>query len=128
MIFNFEVQSGDIDAVIEVNRYIMFWDIGVLETFYSILQQPQSQTRLTNGVLILDKCVDDLNNLLVTPTKSQESRTKVETLKFSVHDIEYEVSKEFVYAVIQLADELNIDELVLAEFLLNISERKKAIN
>ena len=106
----------------------MFWDIGVLETFYSILQQPQSQTRLTNGVLILDKCVDDLNNLLVTPTKSQESRTKVETLKFSVHDIEYEVSKEFVYAVIQLADELNIDELVLAEFLLNISERKKAIN
>ncbi|CAI8506822.1 unnamed protein product [Hanseniaspora opuntiae] len=106
----------------------MFWDIGVLEAFYSILQQQQSQARLNGGVLILDKCIDDLNNLLVTPTKNQQSRSKVESLKFSVHDIEYEVSKEFVYAVIQLSDELNVDELVIAEFLLNISERKKAIN
>lgn len=106
----------------------MFWDIGVLEAFYSILQQQQSQARLNGGVLILDKCIDDLNNLLVTPIKNQQSRSKVESLKFSVHDIEYEVSKEFVYAVIQLSDELNVDELVIAEFLLNISERKKAIN
>lgn len=106
----------------------MFWDIGVLEAFYSILQQQQSQARLNGGVLILDKCIDDLNNLLVTPTKNQQSRSKVESLKFSVHDIEYEVSNEFVYAVIQLSDELNVDELVIAEFLLNISERKKAIN
>lgn len=106
----------------------MFWDIGVLEALYTVLQQPQTTERLTNGTYILDKCVSDLNNILITPVKNQESRRKIESGKISVHAIEYEVSKEFIFAVVKLADELNIDELLISEFLLNISERKSNIN
>ena len=106
----------------------MFWDIGVLETLYTILQQPQSKARLTNGTYVLEQCISDLNNILVTPTKNPQSRTKVESGKITVHQTEYEVSNPFVFATIRLADELNIDELIIAEFLLNISERKSDIN
>ncbi|XBW35976.1 hypothetical protein QEN19_001549 [Hanseniaspora menglaensis] len=106
----------------------MFWDIGVLEALYTILQQAPSRDRLTNGTYILEQCVSDLNHVLITSVKNQHSRSKVESGKVVVHDIEYDVSQAFIFATVQLSDELNIDELIICEFLLNISERKSSIN
>ncbi|KAL6949762.1 hypothetical protein ACO0QE_000421 [Hanseniaspora vineae] len=100
----------------------MYWGVGQFAALYA------SFSDLQNGVGTVDeplfeKLIPDLKNMLVMGNdalKNQTSRQKIESGKFTIDDEEYEVNKEFMVTVIQLSDELNCNEMIVAQILLEV--------
>ncbi|KAL7272150.1 hypothetical protein RUND412_005058 [Rhizina undulata] len=65
----------------------------------------------------LEKRTDELKNLLDTPPKSDISREKVKSGTLELDGTTYKLNDTFIQETIQLADDLNIDEITAALFL-----------
>ncbi|GAV29407.1 hypothetical protein PMKS-002907 [Pichia membranifaciens] len=67
----------------------------------------------------------DLVSLLVVKGKSEESRKKLESGQLDLSDgLAYKVNQAFIESSLQLADVLNIDELIAAEVLFHASSNE----
>ncbi|KAL4887389.1 hypothetical protein BJY04DRAFT_204342 [Aspergillus karnatakaensis] len=62
----------------------------------------------------LEAHIIDFRNLLDKPTKSDQNRQIVLSGKIKLDGVEYETNQEFQQGALQLADALNLDELVSA--------------
>ncbi|KAL2821527.1 hypothetical protein BJX63DRAFT_417926 [Aspergillus granulosus] len=62
----------------------------------------------------LDAHIHDFRNLLDKPTKNNTSRQTVLSGKITLDDVEYSVNEEFRQGALQLADALDIDEMLAA--------------
>lgn len=92
------------------------WDLSVFEALYESIVARDGA--LIDGLVKL--LAYDLKDVNATyPRKNDASRTKLETGKITTSDGgEYEVNKDFVVALVQLSDDLNLDELISAELIL----------
>ncbi|TLS28723.1 hypothetical protein PpBr36_00589 [Pyricularia pennisetigena] len=64
----------------------------------------------------------NFKNFLEEPPKREASRKQLESGKINVGDVEYSVNKEFQEYSIQLADEVNLDEVEAAKLLLEAQD------
>lgn len=87
-------------------------------TPFTALYQSIASTGSPDQTLLSDLRTD-LGALTIVPSKNAASRTSLESGKIKIGKVEYEVNQEFKIAAVELADELNIDELISAEFLLD---------
>ncbi|EFW99544.1 nuclear pore complex subunit [Grosmannia clavigera kw1407] len=81
-----------------------------------------SEHRLDNLQLLdplLAAHADRFKSLVDKEPRKQESRRTVESGKIVVGDEEYSVNKEFQESILQLADELDLDEIQAAQLLLD---------
>ncbi|KAL4973159.1 hypothetical protein BDW66DRAFT_162335 [Aspergillus desertorum] len=62
----------------------------------------------------LETHIHDFRNLLDKPTKSNGSRMSVLSGKITIDDVEYSVNDEFQQGTLQVADALDLDELLAA--------------
>ncbi|KAL4821230.1 hypothetical protein BDW67DRAFT_172084 [Aspergillus spinulosporus] len=62
----------------------------------------------------LETHIHDFRTLLDKPTKSNESRMSVLSGKITIDDVEYSVNDEFQQGTLQVADALDLDELLAA--------------
>ncbi|KAK9464599.1 nucleoporin Nup186/Nup192/Nup205 [Lipomyces arxii] len=66
----------------------------------------------------INERLPDLKNLLEVPLKSDESRKKLSSGKLAIDGVEYSINNAFMTETCLLADDLSIDELVAAEYLI----------
>lgn len=71
---------------------------------------------------LLNELKEDLTSLTLIPKKNLTSRQTLEKGTISLGGTEYEVNEEFKIATASIADELNIDELIAAEFVHSSSD------
>ena len=108
----------------------MFWGVDQFAALYANFSDFQ------NGVgsvdkLLFEKLVPDLRTMLVmgnNELKNQTSRQKIESGKFTIDEEEYEVNKEFIVTVIQLSDELNCNEMIVAQILLEVMNAENDVS
>ncbi|CDK27407.1 unnamed protein product [Kuraishia capsulata CBS 1993] len=68
----------------------------------------------------------DLGQLVIHPNKASKSRSKLESKQVTFSDgLEYELNEEFVLEAIQLAEDLDLDELAAAETLFYATESEQ---
>lgn len=92
------------------------WSVSLFASLYSSIEQGSLDLGLLNELK------EDLTNLTLVPKKNQTSRQTLEKGKITLQGIEYEVNDEFKICAATVADELNIDELIAAEFIQTSSD------
>ncbi|TPX09838.1 uncharacterized protein E0L32_009029 [Thyridium curvatum] len=75
---------------------------------------------------LLDLQGPSFKDLLDKPARRKESRDAVQSGKIKVFDEEYSINKEFQESILQLADELDLDELEAAKLILE-SQSDRAV-
>jgi len=100
----------------------MYWGVNEFSALYESFKNFQcSNTPIDDN--LFNKLSTDLKNVLMMSAneqKNQEHRKSIESGKFTINDEEYEVNKEFIFTVIQLSDQLNCNEKIIAQFLLEV--------
>ncbi|KAI9370793.1 nucleoporin Nup186/Nup192/Nup205 [Aspergillus egyptiacus] len=76
----------------------------------------------------LETHIHDFRTLLDKPTKSNASRQSVLSGKITVDDVEYSVNEEFQQGALQLADALDIDELLAATMFFRAQEDAQVLD
>ncbi|KAL4941066.1 hypothetical protein BDV06DRAFT_212966 [Aspergillus oleicola] len=76
----------------------------------------------------LEAHIHDFRTLLDKPTKSNASRQSVLSGKINIDDVEYSVNEEFQQGALQLADALDIDELVAALLFFRAQEEAQELD
>ncbi|KAL2860708.1 cullin-4B [Aspergillus lucknowensis] len=76
----------------------------------------------------LEAHIHDFRTLLDKPTKSNASRQTVLSGKITIDDVEYSVNEEFQQGALQLADALDIDELLAAELFFKAQEDAQVLD
>lgn len=87
------------------------WSISPFTSLYRSIEQGSPD------IVLLNELKEDLSNLTLIPKKNTTSRQTLEKGTISLGGDEYEVNEEFKIAAATIADELNIDELIAAEFI-----------
>ncbi|KAL5343111.1 nucleoporin Nup186/Nup192/Nup205 [Aspergillus crustosus] len=82
-----------------------------------------SLTNIDRLQIALDAHIHEFRNLLDKPTKSNESRQSVLSGTVKFDGVDYIVNEEFQQGTLQLADALDIDELIAAVLFFNGQEQ-----
>ncbi|KAH3663496.1 hypothetical protein WICMUC_005935 [Wickerhamomyces mucosus] len=91
------------------------WSVDPFRALHQSIESGSTDRRL------LVELKNDLCNLTLVPKKNQQSRQLLEKGNIKLSGIEYELNQEFKEISATLSDELNIDEIIAAEFLQNSS-------
>lgn len=103
----------------------MKWSILPFQTLYECIQENQIDDELFKEVLL------DLKGLNLDSkfTKNEHSRKELEKGQIKLSDgDEFKLNEKFIISVIQISDELNLDELVVAELILENSDNGSTID
>ncbi|KAL4957716.1 nucleoporin Nup186/Nup192/Nup205 [Aspergillus filifer] len=76
----------------------------------------------------LEAHIHDFRTLLDKPTKSNASRQSVLSGKINIDDVEYSVNEEFQQGALQLADALDLDELLAAHLFFRAQEEAQELD
>ncbi|KAL4795958.1 hypothetical protein BDV19DRAFT_378449 [Aspergillus venezuelensis] len=76
----------------------------------------------------LEAHIHDFRTLLDKPTKSNASRQTVLSGKINIDDVEYSVNEEFQQGALQLADALDLDELLAAHLFFRAQEEAQELD
>lgn len=105
-----------------LSRMTHNWSTAPFAALYDAIAKNDPETRES---LVQELC-DDLISLLVIKEKSESSRKKIESGQLELTDgCIYKVNQAFVENAVQLADSLNIDELIAAEILYYASSNER---
>ncbi|EDO18243.1 hypothetical protein Kpol_543p73 [Vanderwaltozyma polyspora DSM 70294] len=94
----------------------MKWDSKLFESLYYSIESENFNETIFNDVL------EDLQSLNLNKdlSKNSSSRSQLEKGEVILSDgNKYKLNQEFIIAVVTLADDLNLDELVVCELILN---------
>ncbi|AAS51288.2 ACR061Cp [Eremothecium gossypii ATCC 10895] len=103
----------------------MKWSVLPFEELYNSIQAEQFDLQLYNSLL------PDLKELNLSDKypRNDTSRKQLETGEITLSDGDrYKINQQFIIAAVQLADELNLDELAVAELLLSSDEELDALD
>ncbi|OAA62036.1 nuclear pore complex subunit [Niveomyces insectorum RCEF 264] len=102
-------------------------DATTLEAFQALHRELVAVCEYRNdGLDILNVALEDhaeqFRNLISKKPRKQESRKAVESGKITIKDEDYSINKEFQDYALQLADELDLDEIEAAGLLLDAKD------
>lgn len=105
----------------------MQWNTKPFRELYEFLASSDGNELPQPALDLLKELSEDIKSLLSSPKKSDSSRQTLGQGKITIDGTELQLSRKFMETAVQVANELNIDELVSAKLVFYASESAKQL-